>query len=194
MTPRRVTGLVLAGGRSNRFGRDKLAERVDGRTLLTNAIDGVTPASNEILVITAPDAVPPIPARATLIHDPVAFEGPLAGVAAGLRAAREPIVLVVGGDMPTLVGAVIESMLVTLDAPGFDACLLEHDGRPRPLPVVLRREPALAAADRLLAGGERRLRALTEALHAQVIPETIWRALDPYGMTVRDIDTPADLD
>ena len=45
MTARRVTGLVLAGGRSSRFGRDKLAERIDGRTLLDSAIDGVTPAA-----------------------------------------------------------------------------------------------------------------------------------------------------
>jgi molybdenum cofactor guanylyltransferase len=194
VTPRRVTGVVLAGGRSSRFGRDKLAERLEGRTLLTNAIDGVTPASTEILVIAAPDASLPVPARVTLIHDPVAFEGPLAGVAAGLRAAHESIVLVVGGDMPTLVGAVIESMLVAVDASGVDACVLAHEGRPRPLPVALRREPALAVADRLLADGERRLRALTEALNAVVLQEETWRALDPYGMTVRDIDTPADLD
>jgi molybdenum cofactor guanylyltransferase len=194
MTARRVTGLVLAGGRSSRFGRDKLAERVDGRTLLTNAIDGVTPASTEILVIAAPGATPRLLPRATLIHDPVAFEGPLAGVAAGLRAAHESIVLVVGGDMPTLVGAVIESMLVALEAPGVDAVVLDHDGRARPLPIAMRREPALAAADRLLARGERRLRALIETLETTVIPEPTWRALDPYGMTVRDIDTPADLD
>jgi molybdopterin-guanine dinucleotide biosynthesis protein A len=193
MTTRRVTGLVLAGGRSSRFGRDKLAERVDGRTLLANAIDGVTPAATEILVIAAPGITPRVPARATLIHDPVAFEGPLAGVAAGLRAAHESIVLVVGGDMPTLVGAVIESMLVELEAPAVDAAVLDHGGRARPLPMALRRDPALAAADRLLAGGERRLRALIEALQTQVIPEETWRALDPYGMTVRDIDTPADL-
>ena len=84
-------------------------------------------------MVAAPDADPArARSRVTLIHDPVAFEGPLVGVAAGLRAARESIVLVVGGDMPTLVGAVIESMLVrarcgqastrasstTTDAPG----------------------------------------------------------------------------
>jgi molybdopterin-guanine dinucleotide biosynthesis protein A len=193
VTARRVTGLVLAGGRSSRFGRDKLEERFDGRTLLVNAIDGVTPASTEILVVAAPDATLIIPRRATLIHDPVAFDGPLAGVAAGLRAARESIVVVVGGDMPTLVGAVIESMLVTLDAPGVDAVVLAHDGRPRPLPMALRREPALAAAERLLAEGERRLRAMVDALDARVIEEATWRALDPYAMTVRDIDAPADL-
>ena len=193
MTGRRVTGVVLAGGRSSRFGRDKLDALIDGRSLLSNAIDGVTPASTEILVVAAPDAAPRLPARATLIHDPVAFEGPLAGVAAGLRAAHESIVLVIGGDMPTLVGAVVESMLVALGGPGVEAGVLEHDGRARPLPVALRREAALTAADLLLGDGERRLRALTETLKTTVIPETTWRALDPYGMTVRDIDTPADL-
>jgi molybdenum cofactor guanylyltransferase len=193
VTVRRVTGLVLAGGRSSRFGSDKLEERFDGRTLLVNAIDGVTPASTEIFVVAAPDATPRIPHRATLIHDPVAFDGPLAGVAAGLRAAHESIVLVVGGDMPTLVGAVIESILVELDDPGVDAVVLEHDERPRPLPMALRREPALTAAEGLLADGERRLRAMINALDARVVPEVTWRALDPYAMTVRDIDAPADL-
>jgi len=193
VTGRRVTGLVLAGGRSTRFGRDKLAERIDGRTLLDSAIEGVTPDSTEILVVAAPDAVPDLPAGARLVHDPVAFEGPLAGVAAGLRAARESIVLVVGGDMPTLVGAVIDSMLAAVDVPGVQAVVLEHDGRARPLPIVLHRDPALAAADALLTDGERRLRALMETLETTVIPEGTWRALDPYGMTVHDIDTPADL-
>jgi molybdopterin-guanine dinucleotide biosynthesis protein A len=194
VTARRVTGLVLAGGRSSRFGRDKLAERIDGRTLLDSAIEGVTPASTEILVVAAPDSAPDLPAGARLVHDPVSFEGPLAGVAAGLRAARESIVLIVGGDMPTLVGAVIDSMLMALDTPGVDAVVLEHEGRARPLPMALRRETAITAANRLLADDERRLRALIETLETAVIPETTWRALDPYGMTVRDIDTPADLD
>ena len=194
MTARRVTGLVLAGGRSSRFGRDKLAERIDGRTLLDSAIEGVTPASTEILVVAAPDSAPDLPAGARLVHDPVSFGGPLAGVAAGLRAARESIVLIVGGDMPTLVGAVIDSMLMALDTPGVDAVVLEHEGRARPLPMALRRETAITAANRLLADDERRLRALIETLETAVIPETTWRALDPYGMTVRDIDTPADLD
>jgi molybdenum cofactor guanylyltransferase len=193
VTARRVTALVLAGGRSSRFGRDKLAERIDGRTLLDSAIDGVTPTSTEILVVAAPDATPDLPAGARLVHDAVAYEGPLAGVGAGLRAAHESIVLVVGGDMPALVGAVIDSMLAAFDESGVQAVVLEHEGRARPLPIALRRDPALAAADVLLADGERRLRALIEALDATVIAERTWRALDPYGMTVRDIDTPADL-
>jgi molybdenum cofactor guanylyltransferase len=193
VTGRRVTAIVLAGGRSTRFGRDKLAEPIDGRPLLDHAIDAVRPFASEILVVAAPSAVPIIPEGARLVHDPEAFEGPLAGLLAGLDVAAEPIVLVVGGDMPSLIAAVIESMLSALRAPDVDAVVLEHDGDPRPLPIVVRRMPALAAVARLYAGGERRLRALTEVLPTRVIPETSWRSLDPDAITLRDIDTPADL-
>lgn len=193
MSTHRVSAVILAGGRSSRFGRDKLAEPVDGRALLLHAIDGVASFATEILVIGAPSATPTLPAGVALIHDPVAFEGPLAGLLAGLRAAREPVVLVVGGDMPSVVGAVIESMLAALEAPGLDAIVLEHDGRAGPLPLALRRVPALAAAGRLMNDGERRLRALPEALATRTIPEVTWRTLDPEGRTVRDIDVPADL-
>lgn len=193
MNARRVSAVILAGGRSTRFGRDKLAEPVAGRPLLQHAIEAVTPLATEVLVVAAPDANPALPAGVTLVHDAIAYEGPLAGLLTGLRAAREPVVLVVGGDMPTLVAAVIESMLRGLDAPDVDAVILEADGRARPLPMVVRRERALAAAERLVGSGERRLGALPEDLVTRILAEATWRAIDPEGRSVRDIDRPADL-
>ena len=193
VTVRGVTAVVLAGGRSSRFGRDKLAEPIDGRPLLDHAVEAVRPHATEIVVVAGPGSRPVLPAGVTLVHDAVAFEGPLAGLLAGLRAAAEPVVLVVGGDMPSLVGAVIGSMLAELGAPGVHAVVLEHDGRARPLPLALRREPALAATERLVADGERRLRALPEVLPTRILAEAIWRPLDPDGRSVRDVDTLADL-
>ena len=194
MTHPAVSAIVLAGGRSSRFGRDKLAEPIDGRTLLDHAIDAVRPFATEILVVAAPGASPVLPAGSALVHDSVAYEGPLAGLLAGLRVAAGPVVLVIGGDMPDLVGAVIGSMLGELENPSIDAVVLEHEGRPRPLPLVARHEPALTTATELRAAGERRLRALTGALAIHVIPEATWRTLDPDGRSLRDIDTPTDLD
>jgi molybdenum cofactor guanylyltransferase len=187
----RVSVVILAGGRSSRFGRDKLAEPIDGRPLLQRAIDAARPIATEIVVVAQPQSAPPVPDDVRVVHDPVAFEGPLAGARAGLDAVRESIVVLVAGDMPDLVPAVLGSMVGALA--DFDAVVLEHDGRPRPLPAAIRREPGLAAADRLLGEGERRLRALTEQLATRIIPEDDWRALDPDGVTLRDIDTPADL-
>ena len=58
--------------------------------------------------------------------------------------------------------------------------------------MVVRRDRALAAAERLIAAGERRLGALTRRSPTGS-PEPVWRMLDPDGRTLRDIDTPADL-
>lgn len=190
---RSLGAVILAGGRSSRFGRDKLAEPIDGRPLLDHAIESVRSLVSEIVVVAGPDATLVMPEGVRLVHDPVAFEGPLAGLLAGLGASGEPIVLVIGGDMPSILGPVVESMLEALDAPEVEVVVLEHDGRPRPLPMILRRGAGLAAATRLYATGERRLRAIAEVLGTLAIPEPTWRLLDPDGRTVRDIDTPADL-
>ena len=193
MTTAGISVIVLAGGRSSRFGRDKLAEAVHGRPLLHHAIDAVRPIAAEIIIVAAPDASPPLPADVTLVNDAVAFEGPLAGLLGGLAATRSRTVLVVGGDMPALSVAVLGSMVALLTESDASAVVLEDGGRGRPLPMALCREPGLTIASALLAGGERRLRALADALSAAVLPEAAWRALDPSGDTLRDIDTKADL-
>jgi hypothetical protein len=59
--------------------------------------------------------------------------------------------------------------------------------------MAVRREAAMTVAAASLAGGERRLRALSSELAAVVIPAAAWRPLDPDGATLRDIDTPDDL-
>ena len=193
MTTAGISAIVLAGGRSSRFGRDKLAEPVDGRPLLHHAIDAVRPIAAEIIVVAAPDASPALPPGVTLVHDAVAFEGPLAGLLAGLAATSSPTVLVVGGDMPALSMEVLGSMVALLTEWDASAVVLEDGGRGRPLPMALRREPGLTTGASLFAEGERRLRGLADALSAAVLPEAAWRALDPDGETLRDIDTEADL-
>ena len=204
MTQRRVSAVILAGGRSRRFGRDKLAEPIGGRPLVEHAIDAVRPFVTQILVVGPPaaagagwstrqDSELSLPPDVSLVQDSVAHEGPLVGLVAGLRAAREPLVVVVGGDMPTLVASVIEALLSELDDPEIDAAILQHEGRARPLPMAIRRAAGLAAAERLVEGGERRLRALADELVTRVIAEATWRLLDPDGLTIRDVDTPADL-
>jgi molybdopterin-guanine dinucleotide biosynthesis protein A len=190
----RIGAIVLAGGRSSRFGRDKLAEPIDGRPLLHHAITAVRALTEEVAVVAAPGQEPPLPAGVRLVHDVAAFEGPLAGLCEGLEA-MDPAtdrVVVVAGDMPSLEPAVLSRLVDSL-GPSIDIALLEVGGEPVPLPMAVRRAPALASARLLLAAGERRLRALPGALHTTVVAETTWRLDDPHGATLRDIDRPSDL-
>jgi molybdenum cofactor guanylyltransferase len=190
----RIGAIVLAGGRSSRFGRDKLAELIDGRPLLDHAMAAVRTVATDIVVVAAPDANPDVPVGVRVAHDPVAFEGPLAGLAAGL-AALDPAVdrlIVVAGDMPSLMPAVLRRLLDAV-ASGADAAILGREGDTPPLPLSLRRRRAQAAVGTLLDAGERRLRAVSQVLDAEVIPEATWRFDDPAAATLRDMDTPEDL-
>lgn len=190
----RIGAVVLAGGRSSRFGRDKLAELIDGRPLLDHAIAAVRAVATDIVVVAAPAGNLELPDGARIARDPVAFEGPLAGLAAGLAALDPGLerVVVVAGDMPTLVPAVLQRLLDSI-ASTRAAAILGSNGDASPLPMALRRDRAETTVASLLVGGERRLRALTAALGAEVIPEPTWRLDDPTAATLHDIDTPEDL-
>jgi molybdenum cofactor guanylyltransferase len=192
-TPMTTAAIVLAGGRSSRFGRDKLTVPVDGIPMLERAVGAVTGLVGEVLVVVAPGATVPIPAGARRVDDARAFEGPLAGVDAGLAATDAEIVLVVGGDMPSLVPAVLRRLIDALDDPSVDAAVVEAGGRHRPLPMALRRSPAIAITETLLASDERRLRALRDGLALAVIPDAVWQVDDPDGATLRDVDRFEDL-
>jgi molybdopterin-guanine dinucleotide biosynthesis protein A len=125
-------------------------------------------------------------------------------------AAHQRLLLVVGGDMPTLEPQVLRAMLRRM-LPGSggsgqagvrqtgsaywsaQGVALEMQGVTQPLPVVLDRDAAISSATDLIASGERSLRRLMAALDIAVIPEREWRVFDPDGATLRDIDVPSDL-
>ena len=188
-----ATGIVLAGGRSQRFGRDKLREPLAGTTLLHRAIHAVAAVTSEVLVVAAPEAEWELPPGTRLVHDADAFEGPLAGCLAGLMVAREPLVLVAGGDMPTLNPEVLGLLLRSLEASSADACVLEQHGDRRPLPMALRTGSGTEMVRRLLAEHERRLRSFLDRSIVRALDERTWRPLDPEAATLRDVDVPEDL-
>lgn len=202
MSSPRVTGIVLAGGRSTRFGGDKLAAEIGGQQLLHLAIDAVARVADEVVVVVGADAPAPAlppggPVPVVVARDAVAGQGPLAGLAAGLAAASHPFALLVGGDQPALEPALLRELTRRLtpeaDGPPLDVVGLEEDGRLRPLPVALRVATVGPAAVVALAGGTRSLVGLFDRLRAGALGPEQWRPLDPAGDSLRDVDTRDDL-
>lgn len=211
MTSPDIVAIVLAGGASSRFGSDKLAASLDGRPLVHHALEAVGAVAGSIVIVIAPEA--PIPSapdglasRVVIARDVAAHGGPLAGLAAGLAATLEAgttawrtagwdgVVLVVGGDMPSLVPAVLRLLATTLAAdPSLVVMTLAASG-PAPLPMAVRADAARTAIDAILAsGGRRSLLALVDAVPSATLAADDWRVLDPPGATLRDVDAPADL-
>ncbi len=189
------SGIVLAGGRSTRFGSDKLAASLDGVPLVRRAVDALAAVTDGVIVVLAPGVErDDLPADVTVTHDLQEGEGPLAGLHTGLLAAvRTDEVVVAGGDMPELQPSVLRLLLDTLDDASVDAVALADGDRPRPLPIALRTWPAADAVHTLLHAGRRRLRDALDSLRTAVIDEATWMALDPGRLTLRDVDEPGDL-
>lgn len=203
--PTGVTGIVLAGGRSSRFGGDKLAAHVAGRPLLHRAIAAVAEIADEIVVVLAPDApIPALPSGLlpTLVvaRDLVARRGPLAGLVAGLAAAQHSRVLLVAGDQPLLRVPVLRALVDELGsddaavaARGPDVVALADGDSLWPFPVALRASVVRPAASAALMGRDLRLFTLFGRLRVARVPEARWRELDPGGDSLRDVDTRDDV-
>jgi molybdopterin-guanine dinucleotide biosynthesis protein A len=198
--PTDVSGIVLAGGRSSRFGRNKLAEPLNGRPLLHHAVAALAPVVGEIVLVLAPAGdIPSLPATelrgipVRVVRDPEPHGGPLVGLAAGLHGTAARRTLLVGGDMPALQAPVLRAMVDALDDRDVDVVLLEGPGPVQSMPAAIRTDVARTAAASALDGGARALRTLYDRLRVVWIPMVVWTALDPDGRTLRDVDTPADL-
>jgi molybdopterin-guanine dinucleotide biosynthesis protein A len=206
---RHVSAVVLAGGRSSRFGASKLEAELDGTSVLEHAIRAVAAVAADIVVAlpaagsSSEPTVGEIPGEAVVrfVRDPEEYGGPLVGLEAALAAASGRLAIVVGGDMPRLQAAVLGAMLDGLEPQTsygegrlIEAVVLTSDGLRRALPIALRVDAARSAIAATLGRGERSLRSMLAGLAVAELDPEIWRTLDPDGETLIDIDEPADLE
>jgi len=191
--PPAVSGILLAGGASSRFGRDKLVASVGGRPLFQLPLAALAAVCDEVVLVVGPDAeppaLPPSPVPIRIARDERRHEGPLVAASVGLAAVGGALALIAAGDMPGLRRELLV-LLVERSSADVDAVALVDGERWRPLPSLVRVGPARSLARRL---GERRLRALVAGLRLDAVPEAAWRQADPEGAWRRDVDVPGDL-
>jgi molybdopterin-guanine dinucleotide biosynthesis protein A len=171
---RSLTGVLLVGGASSRFGSPKALARLDGETLAERAWRVLGEACEERLAVgKAADALPlPFP----MLDDGFEVRAPIAGVVAGLRVASSDVSVFLPVDTPF----VTPDLLLEL----ADACADAAAPQTGPLPGAYRRS-ALPVLERRLTAGKLKLRnALSEL-------DTIVVQLDPE--LLRNVNTPAEL-
>jgi len=175
-------GVIVAGGRSTRFGdADKAVADLAGTPTIRRVADRLVPEIDLLVVNCRPDQVDPIrdaldgyPHDVRVAEDPVPDEGPMAGIRTGLRAvesaAAGEYAFVVACDMPFvdagLVGYLFER------ARGHDAAVPRlDDGWFQPTHAVYRAGAMADACERALDEGERRVVAPLDYLDAVTVGE-----------------------
>lgn len=173
-----ITALVLAGGRSTRFGSDKASAVLAGRPMLDWVVTACAEGCSPVIVARARGQVlPAVSVPTEGVEDFVEGAGPLAGLAAGLRATTTEFAFATSCDAPLLRPELIA--LLARELAEFDVACPEVHGRLQPLVAVYRASSTLLAAEQALAAGDSSLHALLSRLRVEVVAETDLRLADP---------------
>jgi molybdopterin-guanine dinucleotide biosynthesis protein A len=168
---RALTGVVLVGGASTRFGSPKALARLDGELFVDRARRILAQACDEVLVVGKAGELP-----FEVLDDDSEVRAPIAGVVAGLRAAANDVVVFLPVDCPRITPEVVRAL--------GDACRDAAVPQTGPLPGAWAKS-ALPTLEHRLAHG----------------PLALYRAYDDLDVAelqvdpqlLADVDTPGDL-
>jgi len=169
----KILGLVLAGGKSKRFGEDKASyafhdgiRQLDYAARLLDAfcvkvavsVSGVQPRAFEKEGVVY-----------DLIKDRAGIEGPTGGVLSGLAEAQGMGLFVIACDMPLLDASLLLRLLTQRDESRLATCYLASDGKPEPLCAIY--EPlCLPALERHVASCHSSLRRFLMDENVAMVP------------------------
>lgn len=123
--PSQITGFVLAGGKSSRFGSNKALAMVDGLFLLDKSLALLSPFCSKIFISghypeyhtfdypSLPDIIPEL--------------GPMGGIYTALKQTESPYLLFVTCDMPEMTGSLLERLIEKI-APAEITLWQQEDG------------------------------------------------------------------
>jgi molybdopterin-guanine dinucleotide biosynthesis protein A len=190
-----IAAVVLAGGRSRRMGADKALIEVGGEPLVARVCRALAAACEPVVLVAAPGQSLPTVPGVRRVRDAEPFEGPLVGARTGLLAigAADPArALIVGVDAVRITPELVRALALS-----GDGAVVVADGQAsQPLPAVVPVWRALREAERLVASGERRLRALIDALgprrvrRDELLAHADLRRVDPALLGLDDADDP----
>jgi molybdopterin-guanine dinucleotide biosynthesis protein A/predicted GNAT family N-acyltransferase len=153
-----LTGILLVGGASSRFGSPKALAELDGETLAARAWRILGEVCDERLAVgKRADA---LPLSFEVLDDGSDVRAPLAGVVAGLRAATHEISVVLPVDVPLIHARQLRTLA--------DICVDAAVPQTGPLPGAYRKS-ALPVLETRLAAGELALRDALDELDVQVV-------------------------
>jgi molybdopterin-guanine dinucleotide biosynthesis protein A len=187
-----VSAVILAGGRSTRFGADKAGALLRREPLLEWVSRAVASAVAEVVVVRAPgQALPSVREAVRIVDDEVAGQGPLAGMVSGLAAVRTSLAFVVSCDAPLLEPGLVP-LLADMSS-GFDVVLPVARGRTQPLCALYCVEPSLPALRAALARRELKVHAAIAGLRIREVEEAMLRTVDAELRSFRNCNTREDL-
>ena len=188
-----ISGIVLAGGRSLRLGREKVSETVGNKSLLERAILRLSSLVSDIIIVVATEQsflqfidYP----KLRVVADVYPGKGPLGGIYTGLAASDSFHSLVVASDMPFLNQNLLSYMMHL--APSFDLVIPRLGDMVEPLHTVYS-QTCLTHIEQLLRQNNLGALELISRVNVRYVDVMEINRFDPEHLSFFNINTEEDL-
>lgn len=184
-----VSGVILAGGKSSRYGKNKAFIKINGIPLIEKVITVMGSVFQELIIITnTPHKYSHL--RLPVYKDLIEGLGPLGGIFTGLTAISKDAGFFVACDMPSLNRELLRHMVECKD--DFDAVVPRISGKMEAL-YALYRNTCLPAIRRQIDSREYQIFRFFSEVSVRYVDEGEIRQFDPELRSFFNVNTPQEL-
>jgi molybdenum cofactor guanylyltransferase len=186
--PLNAAGIILAGGKSSRFGRDKALEPIDGKPLIQRIKEEFGTLFQEVIVVAnQPEKYEFLGVE---IHrDIIPGLGPIGGLYTGLTVIGCEWSFFAACDMPFINKRLVRALADL--RPGYDVVAPRVDWKIEPLHAFYNRR-CLAPLQEIIESGQRQIIPLFKQVRVRFVEEEELRAIDPELTSFFNINFPED--
>jgi molybdopterin-guanine dinucleotide biosynthesis protein A len=185
-----ISAIILAGGNSTRFKKDKALLKWEGEYLLVRQVNLLKSMFDEVLVVTGDERRYDGLVDARVVEDLVKGKGPLGGIHAGLSFSSNDCNLVIPCDLPFLRKEVLLLLIDRFDGQA-QVILPVARGYIEPLVGIYHRS-CLPSIERLLRGNRLKVLELLGLVPFRLIPEPDILKVDPDLRSFFNLNSPDD--
>ena len=187
--PKDITGIILAGGKSLRYGRNKALVEVGGMRLIERVISVMQPLFENLMIITnTPREYDYL--RLPMHEDIIKGLGPLGGVYTGLETMSGKSGFFVACDMPFLQRDLILHMIEIMG--DFDAVVPKVDWKIEPLHAIYTRN-CLPSIKKLIDARGHQIIQFFENIRVRYVKEQEIRSFDSKLKSFLNVNSPGEL-
>ena len=189
-----LSAVILAGGKSSRFGSDKASALLLGRPLLQWVVSALEPVCAAFVVVRANGQVlPDITSVRPILEaeDRYDGKGPLAGLVTGFAAVQTDLAFAVSCDAPLVRPALVELLLERATDADIVCPLVE--ARLQPLVSLYRVQTCLPVFRAAVEAEQLKITAAFGRLRLTIVDESSVRSVDPDLRSFRNANRPETL-
>ena len=187
----KITGIILAGGKNLRMGKNKAFIEVNGQRIIDRTKNLLAELFDEVLLVTN-SPLDYLDLNLRLVADHCPGKGALGGIYTGLFHASYSHAFVAACDMPFLNKALIARLATLSLSPGYDIVIPKTEDGLQPLHAVYSQK-CLPFVENLLRENNLKIIDFFPRVKKREVSTEEIRPLDPQLVSFLNINTPEDL-